>query len=61
MPEDDKAAQKARAESLHREIDKLKKGRGPAGASQDEATPPPAGESPAEFVHRKMRELDKKK
>lgn len=57
MTKDDEAARKARAAQLHGEIDKLKKGKKPAAPA--EATP--KRETPAEFVHRRMRELEREK
>jgi len=62
MVEDTEAARKARAERLHQQIDRMKKEE--RKATDDEVkldTPPvPGTETPAEFIHRKMRELDKK-
>jgi len=61
MATDDGAARKARADALRRRIDKLNDagpaaGRAPAPAGR--VPPAPAvPESPAEFVHRRMREL----
>ncbi len=60
MQEDDEAARKARAESLHRQIEKIRRGEKAPGSAKPEETPYPA-ESPAEFIHRRMRELDTKK
>ena len=73
MADDDEAARKARAESLRRQIANLKSGRtNPVEASENdsesESNGPektvdkdaPSGESPREFVHRRMRELDDK-
>lgn len=57
MATEDDSARRARAERLRREIDRLKEGGVPFA-------PPPAPsppESPADFVHRRMRELDEKK
>ena len=59
--DDDAAARKAKADALRRRIDKLNDAGSAAGQ-----TPAPAGrkppapavpESPAEFVHRRMREF----
>lgn len=52
MATDDKTAKRARAESLRKRIGGLTQG-APSPAR------PPGSESPAEFVHRRMRELDK--
>lgn len=60
MSKDDEAARKARAEQLHGEIDKFKKGKKPA-APDAPAEAAPKRETPAEFVHRRMRELDREK
>jgi hypothetical protein len=51
MTTDDEAARRARAEALRKQIGRLSRG-APAPV-------PPGGETPAEFVHRRMRELDK--
>jgi hypothetical protein len=57
MPTDDEAAQKARAEALHRKIDDLVSGRrqpehpAPADRAADK-------ETPRDFVHRRMQELE---
>jgi len=53
MTTDDQAARRARAEALRKRIGGLTGG-APVSA------PPPSGESPAEFVRRRMRELDKR-
>ena len=59
MATDDEAARKARAKALREQIDKVKQG-GAAPAPATGGVPPtPAPETPAEFVHRRMRELDK--
>lgn len=56
---DDTAARKARADALHQQIDRLIK---PSDKADSEpAVSPDRSESPAEFVHRKMRELEKEK
>lgn len=73
MAVDDEAARKARAASLRERIASLKSGKtnpveaaendsesvsaGPDEAMDEEA---PSGESPREFVHRRMKELDNK-
>jgi len=51
MVDDDEKARKARAEGIRKQIESLKK---PSADQQK----PPAPETPAEFVHRRMRELD---
>jgi len=51
MPSDDKAAQKARAQRLRRQIDKIISAR-----KGEEEKPQQLPESPREFIHRKMRE-----
>ena len=65
MVEDTEAARKARAERLHQQIDRMKTEKKEEKAPDDEVkrdTPPvPSTETPAEFIHRKMHELDKKK
>jgi len=53
MTTDDQAARRARAEALRKRIGGLT-GEAPVSA------PPPSSESPAEFVRRRMRELDKR-
>lgn len=59
--DDDATARKARADALRRRIDKLNdvsSAAGQATAPAGRAPPPHADpESPAEFVHRRMREL----
>jgi hypothetical protein len=52
MADDDEKARKARAEGIRKQIESLKK---PSAAGEQK---PPAPETPAEFVHRRMRELD---
>jgi hypothetical protein len=60
MASDDQAARKARAERLRAEIAAKKRGTD-AGASaspaDQPASKPAEGESPREFVERRMREL----
>jgi hypothetical protein len=58
----DRAAQKARAQSIRERIRELKGSGGrTAGGSKDEAERQPSkSESPREFIERRMRELDKK-
>jgi hypothetical protein len=60
MSTDDEAARKARAERLREEIDKLVS---PEGKPEEETGQPeaPPAESPRDFIHRRMRELDQKK
>jgi hypothetical protein len=73
MADDDEAARRARAAALRQRIAGLKPGRtNPTQASENESesdqTDPGEtvdqealpGESPREFIHRRMRELDKK-
>ena len=70
---DDEAARKARAESLRQKIASLKSGQtDPVEASENESESEsgghdttvdketPSGESPREFINRRMRELDNK-
>jgi hypothetical protein len=52
MADDDEKARKARAEGIRKQIESLKK---PSTGADEK---PPAPETPAEFVHRRMRELD---
>jgi hypothetical protein len=52
MPTDDKAARKARAERLRQQIDTLVS----TGEEQDKK-PAQGSESPREFIHRKMKDL----
>jgi len=68
MATDDQGARRSRADALRQQIDKLKGGgAAPATPATPPSAPPPAPseadreETPAEFVHRRMRELDKKK
>jgi hypothetical protein len=69
MPTDDEAARKARADRLHAQIESYKEknassdAAAPAPESEGEQTPAPTppAESPRDFVHRRMRELKKKK
>ena len=51
MPDNEKAAQRARAKRLRRQIDKLISTR--EGIKEK---PPQDTESPRDFIHRKMRE-----
>jgi hypothetical protein len=64
MPTDDEAARKARADRLHAQIESCKtqaKGKEePTQGTEGSSAEPPAGESPRDFVHRRMRELRKK-
>lgn len=68
MTNDDEAARRARADGLRQRIAAIKSGAKPrevAGDSEtsqtagDEEETAPLGESPREFVQRKMRELDR--
>jgi hypothetical protein len=57
MTQDTAAARAARARELREQIDKLAGGKPKRGK-----TPAPAGDAtPAEFIKRKMNELDSKK
>jgi hypothetical protein len=60
MATDNESARRARAEALRRQIDRLQ---GSGEAPPPPAPPPPPEpapkETPAEFVRRRMRELDK--
>jgi len=58
----DRAAQKARAQSIRERIRELKgSGARPAGDSKAEPEKQPSkGESPREFVERRTRELDRR-
>jgi hypothetical protein len=65
---DDEAARKARAENLEEEITRLTSSRPQAGPAETERTEKEgedretrSGESPREFIRRRMRELDQKK
>lgn len=58
--DDEAAARKARAEQLHGEIDKFKKNK-QAAAPEAPAEAAPKGETPAQFVQRRMRELEREK
>jgi hypothetical protein len=50
----------ARAERIHEQIDKIKRGeRGDNSAGSDPDGRPPM--SPRDFIHKRMRELNKKK
>jgi hypothetical protein len=71
MSNGDEAEQNARAESLMQEIDRLTSQQPPAekketGTKDEERTAgkdktKPTPESPREFIHRRMRELDEHK
>ena len=74
MANDDEAARLARASALRKRIAALKSGKTRLEVSQDDAKTPsrgsdkkpgedttPLDESPREFVHRRMRELDRGK
>jgi hypothetical protein len=50
--------QKRRAESLRRQIDELKDG---GAEARQEGCPESTPASPREFVHKRMRELDKRR
>jgi hypothetical protein len=56
MANDNTTARKARAEGIHRQIEALKARKD--GARSNAA--PPVPETPAEFVHRRMQELEPK-
>ena len=64
MDKDDTAARKARAERLRQQISNLTN-KSDSAAGGDEKDPsqesPPAKESPRDFIHRRMEELDRKK
>jgi hypothetical protein len=51
-------AQKARAERIHRQIDRMIKQPAPETA---EPEGPKSGESPRDYVHRRMREIDRER
>ena len=57
MTQDTAAARAARARELREQIDKLGAGK----AKRGKTPAPPGDASPAEFVKRKMNELDSKK
>lgn len=57
MPENSERTREERAERLRKQIDELS--RGTSQDAADERKSPP--ESAAEFIHRKMHELDQKK
>jgi hypothetical protein len=61
MPTDDEAARKARAERLRAQVNAAKRRRADqapeTAAPEQPADKPGEGESPREFVHRRMREL----
>jgi hypothetical protein len=59
MPVDDEAARKARAQRLREQIKQIESPKTEDESTAKEARPQP-GESPRDFIHRKMRELDKK-
>ena len=74
MGNDDEAARRARASALRQRIASLKSGetkpehsedqsktQGPGSNEKPGVETTPLGESPREFVHRKMRELDRDK
>ena len=63
MAKDEEAARKARAESLRQRIARITNPCPPGGEKQpgDSRPQTPARQSPREFVHERMRELDKKK
>jgi len=62
MPTDDEAARKARAKQLHRQIEQIVSPENKEGKAEDEASRPEPSrkESPGDFIHRRMRELDQK-
>ena len=59
MPVDDEAARKARAQRLR---DQMKRIASPEGESQgaEKSNPPQESQTPRDFVHKRMRDLDKK-
>jgi hypothetical protein len=61
MSTDDEAARKSKAEHLREQISKYKK-KDDAGEGEESSDEPesksPAGKSPREFIHERMRELD---
>ena len=59
MTTDDEAARRARAEGLRKRIAPLTGGGAAAPVPELPPAAPPHDESPAEFVNRRMRELDK--
>jgi hypothetical protein len=65
MANDDEQARKARAEKLRKEIARLRNpkadDRKKSEKEDDADTGSSAHESPREFVHRRMRELNKEK
>jgi hypothetical protein len=63
MAKDEQAARKARAEGLREQIARITNHGAPGGEKpqRDSHTQIPARQSPREFVHERMRELDKKK
>ena len=58
MPEDEKAARRARAQEIRA---KAKRVRPTGSAKPDQPPEQEADESPREFVERRMREIDRKK
>jgi len=65
MAEDTEAARKARAERLHQQIDRTKKGCNEEKTVPDVTKPDTSTahgtETPRDFIHRRMHELDTKK
>ena len=64
MAEDTEAARKARAERLHRQIDRTKRGgeeKTVPDVTKPDTSPSPGTETPRDFIHRRMRELGTKK
>jgi hypothetical protein len=63
MAKDDEAARKSRAEKLREQISKLKNQDDPGDEKEpshpeDSQTKTRSGESPRDFIHERMRELD---
>jgi hypothetical protein len=65
MAEDTEAARKARAERLHQQINRMKTGckeeKTVPDVTKPDTSPAPGTETPRDFIHRRMRELDTKK
>lgn len=61
MTDDREAARKSRAERLHKQIDILKNERKKPEPNRSTDTGRVTPETPAEFIHRRMHELDETK